>query len=289
MTRLINSIGNIVSEFDVAVLDQYGVLHNGISAYEGAIQAVDQLSPAGKHVVILSNSGKRSDFNRRRVEKMGFRLNPSVIVETSGEAAWRDLHSGGSGFPTPVCLFPIESQAGDAQNWAKGSDRIRIVSSLNKASALLLMGIPPDGTGGNVQTILARSRPTELPLICINPDRTATSGDGLTLAPGVLADQYTAGGGTVIWYGKPHRTVFDHVRQRFADIPAGRFLMVGDSLTHDIMGGKSAGFATCFVRAGIHSPSFQSVNARQDIHERIESLCGELQMPHPDYSLDTLR
>ena len=41
------------------LLDQFGVLHDGKTAYPSAIQAVQKLSQSGRKIVILSNSSRR--------------------------------------------------------------------------------------------------------------------------------------------------------------------------------------------------------------------------------------
>ena len=53
-----------MSEFDVAVLDQWGVLHDGTTPYPHAIGATKMLTDHGKQMTVVSNSGKRSAFNR---------------------------------------------------------------------------------------------------------------------------------------------------------------------------------------------------------------------------------
>ena len=289
MTRLIERLGEIAADFDVAALDQYGVLHNGAAPYSGAADAVRWLEESGKGTAVLSNSGKRSDLNRRRIERIGIRLPSAALVETSGETAFRELSSCAPlPLKTPVRLLPIATAPGDAEAWAEGCEDISIVGRLCEAAAILLMGIPPGGASGKTQSLLEDAQKAELPLICTNPDRTSPSGDKFVLSPGVLADQFELGGGTVIWYGKPHRAVFDSVRRHFPQFPRRRFLMVGDSLMHDISGGASAGFATCFVRSGIHRSSFAGADTDEKILDAIGRLCSDARFPVPDYSLDAL-
>jgi ribonucleotide monophosphatase NagD (HAD superfamily) len=55
------------------LLDQFGVLHDGQQPYPHAIAAVEQLHAAGKQVLVLSNSSRRSGGTIGKLEKMGFR------------------------------------------------------------------------------------------------------------------------------------------------------------------------------------------------------------------------
>lgn len=47
-------------------------------------------------------------------------------------------------------------------------------------------------------------------------------------------------------YHKPERAYFDYCFARIADFDPARALMIGDSLTSDILGGRNAGIRTCW-------------------------------------------
>ena len=49
------------------------MLHDGRDPYPGAIEAVDQLHAAGKHLLIISNSSRRSGGTISKLVKMGFK------------------------------------------------------------------------------------------------------------------------------------------------------------------------------------------------------------------------
>ena len=91
MTRLITSIDQILPDFDVAVLDQYGVLHNGVTPYPQADAALKLLAKSGRPMVVVSNSGKRSDLNRRRISSRGLSADVVTSVIFSGEALWEEF------------------------------------------------------------------------------------------------------------------------------------------------------------------------------------------------------
>ena len=290
MTRLIQSLRDIASEFDVAVLDQYGVLHNGKAPYPGAVDALRLLARERKDIAVLSNSGKRSLLNRQRIEAIGGPLPENAVVETSGEAAWNDIYSGGSALPgePPHRLLPVAARAGDAEQWAEGNNRVQLTERVEDADGILLMGMPPKGAAEQSQELLKDARRAGIPVICTNPDRTSPENGGFVLSPGVLADQYEMSGGRVIWYGKPHSPVFHSVRRRFPGIPGNRFLMVGDSMLHDVSGAAETGFQTCFVRAGIHALNFTECQSDAATLTVIRSICSDSQLPAPDYSLREL-
>jgi len=53
-------------------LDQFGVLHDGKQPYPQAVAAVGRLAAAGKQILVLSNSSRRSGGTIGKLEKMGF-------------------------------------------------------------------------------------------------------------------------------------------------------------------------------------------------------------------------
>ena len=62
----------LARDYDAFILDQWGILHDGHRPYPGAIDCLEQLRAAGKHVVVLSNSGRSGEENLRLMAKMGF-------------------------------------------------------------------------------------------------------------------------------------------------------------------------------------------------------------------------
>ena len=101
-----------------------------------------------------------------------------------------------------------------------------------------------------------------IPVICSNPDKESPRAVGLVISPGHLADRFAAMGGEVIWYGKPHAAIYNAVQRAHANVQPNRFLMVGDSLEHDIGGAQNVGFASALVRSGVHSNDFGAAMGR---------------------------
>jgi len=68
----VNGSYSILDQCSGVLLDQFGVLHDGKQPYPQAVAAVKQLADAGKQVVILSNSSRRSGGTIGKLAKMGF-------------------------------------------------------------------------------------------------------------------------------------------------------------------------------------------------------------------------
>ena len=286
MTILIDSLEEVLDSFDVAVLDQWGVLHNGSTCYPSASDAMKILHGNGKEIFILSNSRKRADLNFKRIEKMGLPVETISQVVTSGEALWQDVnesrvHVAGQ---TPKCFYPICAHPDDPGIWAAGSD-MEIDPSCD---TILLMGLLDDTGETEYDATFQQALEFEIPLICSNPDKTSPRAERFVMSPGALADRYEAMGGEVTWYGKPHTPVFEAIKRCQPEIAPNRFLTVGDSLEHDIAGGQNVGFKTAFVRRGIHASDFSNAALDDQINATLRTLAEQHNIQPPDFSLGFL-
>lgn len=253
MTQVIETLQDIASDYDAIVFDQWGVLHNGTSAYAGAVAAIAALADAKPRIGVLSNSGKRAAPNLARIAQMGFAPSAFDHVMTSGEALWRDMADG---VIAERCFYPVERSAGDAAAWAQGLD-ITLTQDASDADAILLMGLPDGATLEGWSEHLGRWLERDLPVYCSNPDRKSPRAAGLVISPGALAFDYADRGGNSVFYGKPHLPIFRALEGVFG---TGRILMVGDSLEHDIAGAQTAGWDSLLVEGGLYADAFRDAD-----------------------------
>ena len=117
---------------------------------------------------------------------------------------------------------------------------------------MVCTGFYDDETEGpdDYEDMLTAMKARDLALICANPDLVVQRGGRLIPCAGALARAYEALGGKVLYYGKPHRPIYDHVRA--ASGGARRFLAIGDGLATDIKGANAAGIDAVFIADGIH-------------------------------------
>ena len=248
------------------------------------------LQARGKEVFVLSNSGKRSDLNLNRIGKIGLPVETISWVVTSGEALWQDVNESRIRVAgqIPKRFYPICGHPDDPKVWASGSNA-EISDEIDPSrDAILLMGLTDDTGETEYDGAFQQALEFKVPLICSNPDKTSPRADRFVMSPGALADRYAAMGGEVIWYGKPHAPVFQAVMRCRPELAANRFLMVGDSLEHDIAGGQNVGFKTAFVRGGIHTSDFPNSAGNDQIEATLRSLAKQNRIQPPDFSLNML-
>ena len=126
-----------------------------------------------------------------------------------------------------------------------------------------------------------------VPMLCANPDQKTIDVDGKTplYMPGTMADAYRAMGGEVVLYGKPGVSHFATALRAAGVDDAGRALMVGDSLHHDILGAAAAGLDSLFVvETGVHTRDLAEVSEAS-----VERLASDEGAPVPTFVMRKFR
>jgi len=91
---LVGGISDIVNDYDVFLLDMWGVMHDGYTAFDGVIECIQKLRAAGKRIIIVSNSSQRKQNSVRNLERLGFDpTNDFEQIITSGEVSFQLLSS----------------------------------------------------------------------------------------------------------------------------------------------------------------------------------------------------
>lgn len=267
-SKLVSGLSEIVDEFDLFLIDQWGVLHDGENAHDGAVEALERLKETGKKVIILSNSGKRVEDSYDRMEGMGIHKGLYDFVVTSGEMAHRNFMAN----TDPI----FKSLGTKTLPFTWNDDNLAILDGTGKetvdtaddADFILCTGTS-DGNLDYYRPHLKIAHARGLPLICVNPDLVSVAPDGsLNMCPGQVALEYESMGGTVRWHGKPQKETYDYCKSLVPN--ATKILGIGDSLAHDIEGAHIAGGEGLFICGGIHAnelgdpPSQEKLNALTD-------------------------
>ena len=246
-------LATLAACYDAFFIDQFGVLHDGYSAYPGAIESLRMLKAAGKRIVLLSNSGKRSQPNVERLQALGFQRSDFDCFLTSGEVAWTMLSSGSLArtIPSGASCLLISRQDGAAA--IDGLDLERVADG-TKADVVIISGSRGDEVELEYyETLIAGAAAKGTPCLCTNPDKQMLTSAGNRFGAGAIAELYQQLGGPVTWIGKPYPEIYRVALERIGNPEPARVCCIGDSPEHDIAGGAAIGAATAFVRSGIHA------------------------------------
>lgn len=276
-----DSFRDIVDRYDAFILDQFGVLHNGEQALEGAIELVQHLYKAKKKLIILSNTSSPSRNALLKLPKLGFQAEWFVDAVTSGEEASRFVKATYGDRPLLRVLFftwdariennPRLTAPPQAFLDACG-DNIHVTDRISEADVILLHGSEiwyrgeeaspisiasylESGSLDEINLLLEDCLQYQIPMICANPDQiVVTPSGGTAYMPGGIALRYRELGGPCRIFGKPDVEHFGACL-RTLEMQSGehRVAHVGDSLHHDISGATAAGIPSVFVTSGIHA------------------------------------
>ena len=269
------SLETLAGLYDFFLIDQFGVLHDGQTAYPGANEALHWLKMQGKKIVLLSNSGKRSERNVARLLSLGFERDRFDLFLTSGEIAWTMLSQGlvASG---AKCLL----LARDNDVSAISGLHLAVAQDGGDADVILLTGSRGDEVAlEHYEKLLTRAAKRRVSCICTNPDKLMLTASGLCFGSGAIADLYQKLGGPVTWIGKPYPAIYQAALEFLGNPAPATVCCIGDSLEHDIAGGRDAGLNTVLTRTGIHA---------QLSEEALESLCRTHQT-RPDHVICAFR
>ena len=90
-TKLIKGLSEIQSEYDAFFIDLWGVIHNGVQLYPGAINVLENLNKLNKRYVLISNAPRPSKSVEQYLIKLKMDKAFLKNIFTSGEATLKIL------------------------------------------------------------------------------------------------------------------------------------------------------------------------------------------------------
>ncbi len=284
-TEIVPGLEPLAARYDAYLVDLWGCLHNGVTPFPAALDALARLrAGGGKRVCFLSNGPRRIASLIRRLDEMGVPRSLYDAVMSSGESAWAALKHRDDAWHRRLgrrCLHIGPERDNDVRE-GNGLD---IVQRVEDADFILCTGIDdPDETVADHEPLLAAGAAHGLPMVCANPDLVVHIGERLSLCAGSLAMRYIELGGDVAWHGKPNGSVFVRACAALSGPERGQTLMIGDGLRTDIAGGNAFGIDTLFLSGGIHA---EEVGAPPD-PARLAARCAELGV-RPTWAAEVLR
>ncbi|OOG73973.1 HAD family hydrolase [Sinorhizobium sp. A49] len=250
MSTVISNLADIADRYDAFLIDQFGVLRDGRGPYPGAAETLVRLKDQGKRIIILSNSGKRSEENDRRLVELGFVAGSWDWFLTSGEVAWQILKREGrqaSGLPRKCLLVsrdgdlsPLKGLGLERTQWGEDANFVLLAASEGDVLPL-----------SHYEALLAPAARRGVPCLCTNPDKVMLTKSGSAFGAGRIAELYEDIGGKVRWIGKPFADIYDFALDFLGHPDPSRICAIGDSIEHDIAGAAGAGLGSVLVTTGI--------------------------------------
>lgn len=290
-TKFCNGISDISDSYSGFIIDQWGVLHDGVKPYDGVVECLKELKSRKKHIIILSNSGKRSEVNKERLKKIGIGSSLYDEIVTSGEMTWQGINSQSEGFFKDLGHKVYVISRGGDSSIVDGLE-VEVVDDPANADFLIISGTDaPEKTIEDYEPILKSAVRKRLTALCANPDSRGVMGNKNIMGPGTLARRYQDFGGVVHYIGKPHEPIFKHCIKilQEKEIYPGQTIMIGDALSHDILGGMRVNIDTCLTRTGLHSSAFQNAHTPAAVNKALTLLGNQFNNVRPKYMVGSLK
>ena len=262
MTKIIDSISDIVSLYDVFILDQWGVMHDGYKGYDHAINAVEKLIKENKKLIIISNSSKRKNSSISRLKSLGFDKNHFIEVMTSGEMVWQEIATSIESYGNDLqnCFHIYDSSKEDGLEFRNGLEKLNFVSQINDANFILACTPFEKTEPLDYIPILKDAVDMNLVMFCANPDFVTIekNNDKNMYCMGTVADLYDHMGGKVVILGKPSKKIYQESCKKIINLNKSKIVAIGDSLDHDILGANNFNIDSVLISTGIHKDLFEN-------------------------------
>ena len=253
---LVSGLQEIAGGYDALICDVWGVLHDGVRAHPEAVEALLRFRQSRGRIVLLSNAPRPAAEIVTQLRLFGVPDEAYDAVVTSGGSARDDLQRRIAGGMLKIVHI------GPARDKTVFSDLAVEEVRPEAAEVALCTGLYDDTTEtpDDYAAMLAVLKAHDLPMICANPDIFVPRAGILVHCAGGIARAYEEIGGTVIYYGKPHKPIYGTA---IAAAGAGaRILVVGDALETDIAGANAMGLDALFVARGLHKDEIGDVTPK---------------------------
>jgi HAD superfamily hydrolase (TIGR01459 family) len=252
------SLRELVGDVDVVLSDIWGVVHNGLESFPEACEALHTYRSHGGTVILITNAPRPADSVQRQLRKLGVADETYDAIVSSGDLTrlYVAAHPGSKMF----WLGPERDNS-----IYRGLDAT--TAPLEEADYIVCTGLYDDETetAEDYRGMMLQARERKLTLVCANPDIVVERGDRLIYCAGAIAELYRELGGEVIFYGKPHRPIYERAMALAGErqghmIDRRKVLAIGDSVRTDLTGAREFGIDCLFVTRGIHAEEFEGLD-----------------------------
>ena len=256
--RFVERLRDLIDGVEIVLSDIWGVVHNGLEAFPEACEALHNFRNHGGTVILITNAPRPADSVQRQLRKLGVADETYDAIVSSGDLTRHYVadHPGKK-------MFWIGPDRDSSIH--RGLDAV--MAPLEQADYIVCTGLFDDETESaeDYRAMMLQARERKLPLVCANPDIVVERGDRLIYCAGAIAELYRELGGEVIFYGKPHRPIYERAmalasERRGSPAPLDRVLAIGDSVRTDLTGAHGFGIDCLFVTRGIHSEDFEGID-----------------------------
>ena len=241
--QTIDKINKILHRYEVFFIDIVGVVHNGITPYNGVVSTINALiEEHKKKVFFLSNNPRPGLLNYDKLVSFGISKNMQVF--TSGDAT----------------RYALQNIYHNNKIYHLGANRnteitkdlpLNFVEDIQDSNLILLTAfLEPNEDINYYKSDLEAIIDKKLKVICANPDLQAFNGNDIRRCAGYIA-QYLKKQNVVVEYlGKPNKMIYEYACRAFNMAKSDKMLMIGDTMEMDVFGAENFGIDSLLVLTG---------------------------------------
>lgn len=277
MTKInFHNIKDLAKHYDMLLFDMWGVMIEGMDVYDGVVEVLNHLAES-KKVLFVTNAPRPNGMIVENLLRWGVKHANNDVVFTSGDVA----HSMIEENYLAKNIKPKILHLGKERNPHMLQDiDHHDVDDVNQADILLLTLYRDENENHReYDELLANAAKCKnLVTICANPDTIVPNNGMLRYCPGYFATIIEKHGGTVIRSGKPKAEIYQHIFQKYPNVPKNKILMIGDTFETDILGAQTVGIDSALVLTGNSKRIHGGVESLDDKLRTIEQHANEMQI-----------
>lgn len=247
----------LARQFKAVLFDSYGVLKNYAGVIEGGVEALETLRAEGIALRVLTNDASRSRGQQAdKFRALGYSSMRTDEIITSGMMAKLFLQEKVNSGSVAYLGTP------DAARYVLDAGCVAVpvgeVDDFNDITALVFLD--DEGFDWNLDLNAAVNllRHRNIPVVVANTDKLYPKSLGrVAVATGGLAKLVEeVVGRKFLYFGKPDTQMFNYAYEELnlnESIAKSEVLMVGDTLTTDIIGANKFGIRSCLALSGVTS------------------------------------
>jgi len=263
-SKAINSISDVLVNYNHYIIDLWGVVHDGTLLYPGAVPALEKIKQAGGKVIFLSNAPRRKQRVAERLKAFGINEDMYHDIVSSGELLFQTINDH----------IPLGSKHYFYIGYDKdmdileGTNFIR-TNNIDSADFILCADLEEglvDQMSAGLKDALQKANKLKIPFLCANPDiYIVLQSGGIQYCAGYIGKYYEELGSEVIYFGKPYRAGYEACLKSFAISGFEKVLAIGDNFHTDIKGAANSAIDSLLVRCGVHRDVLSTPQGLEDL------------------------
>ncbi|MGB3408267.1 MAG: TIGR01459 family HAD-type hydrolase [Jannaschia sp.] len=252
--QIIHALSEVSGRYKALFVDLWGCVHDGVTVYPGANEALTAYRAGGGRVILVTNSPRPRAGVETQLDGFGVSRDAWDDIATSGDSARVAMFTGAVG--SKVWHLGPDFDAGFFEVPKLLDNPIRIERvPLDQAEGIVCTGpFDPMADPAVLRPEFLAAKTRGLKLLCANPDIVVDRGGVREWCAGALAALYTEMGGESLYFGKPHPPIYDLARRRLAriaDVHDSAILAIGDGPATDAAGAMGEDLDLLFISGGL--------------------------------------